>query len=642
MGLPSRTLFFLAPSLIACASQWAPLDRAQLPNAQKYPEAAAVVLHESRRLELEPGPGLPTVKSTRRRQVLLLKPEGVKEAGLGHAYSRTFDEVLSVRARIVEPDGATKELDRSDFDDHPMFGETLYQDQRVLVHPVNALPVGTVVELEVVERSKDAPHFLHRFSFGDELPVEEAELIVHLPPGFQARHLVTRLWREEAWPPEEQATEDGGRRWRWRAGPLPPIRPEAFAPSNADLGLWVMVQLTEWPGGRGFKDFEDYGRFLFELQAGTAEVTPRIQKQTEELLFGVGDDPVERARRLYDWVRTNIRYVAVEIGQGGWRPHLADEILEWRYGDCKDKATLLKAMLKVAGIESHLVEIYSHAGLPRRMMMPGLGSSNHAIIAIELPDGRLLADPTASTVPFGELPSSDQEAEVLLIRDRGAEVVTAPGLEAAANRREIEVQLQLEPEGKITGTVRTNLTGEYASRWDAQRQGTSHDDHDEHLLAWVGAQGALASDLSQPEPERGQPRVVTAKLQYRSGATRAGDRLVLRPADLLAPSAPNLPPPPRQGPWLTRNRYTHLRRLVLQPAPGLVASGVPEPVHLETRFGSYHAGWTVSGGAVTFEGTLVLRERIVPSEAYGELKAFFDGIIAAESRPVLFGSGGAR
>lgn len=642
MPLSCRALFLLTPSLIACASQWAPLDRAQLPTPEKYPEAAAVVLQEFRRLELEPGPELPAVKSTWRRQVLVLKPDGVKEVSLVHGYSRTFDEVLSVRARILEPDGSTKELDRSHFDDHPMFGETLYQDQRVLVHPVNALPVGTVVELEVVERTRDAPHFLHRFSFGDRLPVESAELVVDLPPGFQARHLVTRLWREEAWPPEEQPTEAGGRRWRWRAGPLPSIPQEDNAPSSSDLSRRVMVQLTEWPGGRGFKDFEDYGRFLFQLQEGTAEVTPRIRQQTEEILSGASGEPAERARRLYDWVRTNIRYVAVEVGRGGWRPHLADEILEWRYGDCKDKATLLKAMLKVAGIDSHLVEIHSHAGLPRRMMMPGLGNSNHAIIAIELPDGRLLADPTASTVPFGELPSSDQEAEVLLIRDQGAEVVTAPAPEAAANRREIEVQLQLGAEGQITGTVRTNLTGEYASRWDAQRQGTDHDDHDDHLLAWVGAQGALASDLSQPEPERGQPRVVTAKLQYRSGATRAGDRLVLRPADLLAPSAPNLPPPPRQGPWLTRNRYTHLRRLVLQPAPGLVASGIPEPVHLETRFGTYHAGWTVSGATVTFEGTLVLRERIVPSEAYGELKAFFDGIIAAESRPVLFGKGESR
>jgi Transglutaminase-like superfamily len=113
---------------------------------------------------------------------------------------------------------------------------------------------------------------------------------------------------------------------------------------------------------------------------------------------------------------------------GGHQPHLATEVFSKQYGDCKDKANLMKTMLRVAGIDSYMVAIY---GGDRNHVHPEWASPeqfNHAIIAIKVPDdvalpsvinhpklGRLLIfDPTESETPIGDLPEDEQGSYALI------------------------------------------------------------------------------------------------------------------------------------------------------------------------------------------------------------------------------------
>ncbi len=87
----------------------------------------------------------------------------------------------------------------------------------------------------------------------------------------------------------------------------------------------------------------------------------------------------------------DIRYVAIELGIGGLQPHAASEVFSHHYGDCKDKATLMRSMLHEIGIESYYVVINTERGVVTRDM-PAHNGFNHAIVAIKLPDG--MADPS--------------------------------------------------------------------------------------------------------------------------------------------------------------------------------------------------------------------------------------------------------
>jgi hypothetical protein len=125
------------------------------------------------------------------------------------------------------------------------------------------------------------------------------------------------------------------------------------------------------------------------------------------------NDPRAKALAIHDWVRRNIRYVGVYIGNGGLVPHAAEAIMDNRYGDCKDHATLMEALLREAGLDSTPVLI--NAGNSFKLSpVASLGEFNHAITYI--PSLDLYLDSTAENIAGGYLPPWDLDKPVLLTR----------------------------------------------------------------------------------------------------------------------------------------------------------------------------------------------------------------------------------
>ena len=52
--------------------------------------------------------------------------------------------------------------------------------------------------------------------------------------------------------------------------------------------------------------------------------------------------------RKYD--RSPYTHVGIDLGVGRFQPHAASQVLSNQYGDCKDKDTLLEALLRAKGI----------------------------------------------------------------------------------------------------------------------------------------------------------------------------------------------------------------------------------------------------------------------------------------------------
>ena len=163
------------------------------------------------------------------------------------------------------------------------------------------------------------------------------------------------------------------------------------------------------------------GRWYAQTANGRRELTPAMRAKAREISAAAAN-PMEIIQRLAAYVQHNVRYVAIEIGIGGYQPHAAQEVFASGYGDCKDKATLLSALLREVGIDSYYALINNN----RDYLSPDFPSMlafNHVILAILLPDpavatsimptlqheklGRfLLFDPTDDSTPLGYLPPS--------------------------------------------------------------------------------------------------------------------------------------------------------------------------------------------------------------------------------------------
>jgi Transglutaminase-like superfamily/Domain of Unknown Function with PDB structure (DUF3857) len=162
----------------------------------------------------------------------------------------------------------------------------------------------------------------------------------------------------------------------------------------------------------------------------------------------------DKAAAIHDWVRKNIRYVAVYLGNGGLVPHDIDWILKNRYGDCKDHALLLQTMLKAVGIEAVPVLInttneYVLAELP-------IGF-NHCIVFI--PSLNLFADPTDSRLPLGAIPLNDADKPAAVALDDGAKLMRTPALSADNNQIRVKSKWNIEKTGKASGSVEINAKG---------------------------------------------------------------------------------------------------------------------------------------------------------------------------------------
>jgi len=158
------------------------------------------------------------------------------------------------------------------------------------------------------------------------------------------------------------------------------------------------------------------------LEQGRRDASPEI-KQKVAALTASATTQLAKMQALAKFVQGDVRYVAIELGIGGWQPHPAPEIFTHRYGDCKDKATLMSSMLHEVGIESFYISINTERGGAAPDRPPMIGWFNHEILAVQLPNevkdksavaviehpklGRLLIfDPTDEFTPFGQLRGS--------------------------------------------------------------------------------------------------------------------------------------------------------------------------------------------------------------------------------------------
>jgi hypothetical protein len=179
-----------------------------------------------------------------------------------------------------------------------------------------------------------------------------------------------------------------------------------------------------------FETYPELAEAYMQGANAAARVTPAVQKLADEITAGISDKRAQ-AEALYRWVSKEIRYVAIVMGTGGYVPHAADEVMAAKYGDCKDKSTLLMALLQARGIRSMPVLINTAATykLPDTVL---LGAFNHAITY--LPDWNLFVDSTSGYAPFGVLTTPLQNKPALLGGDRSSKPVvnTTPAPSAAS------------------------------------------------------------------------------------------------------------------------------------------------------------------------------------------------------------------
>jgi hypothetical protein len=359
-----------------------------------------------------------------------------------------------------------------------------------------------------------------------------------------------------------------------------------------------------------------------------------------------------KMQALASFVQNDVRYVAIELGIGGHQPHPAAEVFSHRYGDCKDKVTLLSTMLKEIGIDSYYVLINTERGSVTAMTPPNL-AFDHAIIAIALPAdletatlqarvthpklGKILFfDPTNELTPLGRLSGGLQANFGMLVTSEGGELLELPQLPVDTNGIERTAKMALDDKGTLRGDVHEVRLGDRAAAQRYELRSTTQDtDRIRPVEAVAGASFSTFQILKATVANlrvADRPFEWNYTLEADNFAKSAGDLLLVRPRVLGSKSSSLLETKePRQYPveFAGPERDTDVFEITLPP--GYQLDELPPPVNVDDGFAAYHSKTEVVGRVLRYTRTFEIKDLSVPVSKAEQLRDFYR-IIASDER----------
>jgi hypothetical protein len=586
------------------------------------------------------------IRTQVREAYKILRPNG-REHGTVLVHFNPQRKVKSLHGWCIPAQGKdyeVKDKDAIEVSSNADGGE-LISDVKFKVLRIPAPDVGNIVgyEYEVEEQ----PFFLqYMWDFQDLDPVKESHYSLQLPPGWEYR----ASWLNY---PEVKPIQPAGNLSQWALSDVKAIRREPEMPPRDGVAGSMIVSLFP-PGGaslKGFANWDDMGKWYVNLVGGRVDSSAEIKQQVASLTASKSTS-LEKMQALAEFVQRDIRYVAIELGIGGYQPHPAPEVYSHRYGDCKDKATLLRSMLSEIGIETYHVPIYTMRGAVTPQM-PAHSGFNHVILAIKLPDGLndpsliatlqhpklgriLFFDPTNELIPFGQLPGYLQANYGLLVTRDGGELIELPQQPSSMNSIERTATLTLDATGTLKGEVKEVRLGERASSERHRLQSVAKDTDRikpiEELLANSLASfhitRASVTNLQQTSQSFG----FNYSFESPNYAKNAGDLLLVRPRVIGNKALGFLETKePRRFPIEFEEPARDTDSFEITIPSGYVVDDIPPPVDADYGFASYHSKTVVNGNVVDYTRTFEVKELSVPVNKAEELKKFYR-IIAGDER----------
>ncbi|TDR81560.1 DUF3857 domain-containing protein [Paludibacterium purpuratum] len=437
------------------------------------------------------------------------------------------------------------------------------------------------------------------YTWGQSLhdQIQSASLTVTLPESMPLH------WEAEGVSPISASVESGRRVWRWTLQQPNPPAPEARAVEDEDYSPHVVIS--------SFADYAALGQAYWQGAHDKASVTPDVRRLAQRITAGKTDRHA-KAVALYDWVSQHIRWVAIYFGHGGLVPHAADEVLHNGYGDCKDHATLLQALLSASGIRSSQVLI--DAGYRYRLPMsaPAHEVFNHAINY--LPDEHVFLDSTLAEAPFGQLSEREYGKQALVIDDLNGHgvLLQTPVATSMRDQEREKTIMTLSSDGTIHGSSHVQLVG--APELSARMLFSDLAKGDEtrlamHMLQKSGQTGTGSYQIGQPDnldiAFSFQTHFVLPTLM---NTGEPGGFVIpegVRGFDGVVSPFANTDSKVRQFPL--RLRPGHFREETqLTLPPGLSVLALPVDTELTTRFGRYQAHYRRQGAKLMVVRDLLL------------------------------------
>jgi transglutaminase-like putative cysteine protease/tetratricopeptide (TPR) repeat protein len=564
----------------------------------------------------------------RQRVVRVNKPDGINAArSLSVAVQLGDEQADALLVRVYKPDGSVSE----DFDTWTSGGSrkasTTYNDTSYLNVQANNAEVGDLVEIRT-RMSQVANRNFRGDYFGDIEYVQDTEPVtytryalvypeswqLHFKPPTNAHSRVDDRMPSGAKPPE------GMRSTAFELKDVPHVKTDADQPGYTEVYDYILVSNK--------KTYDEVGAWWWNLVKEQLIVDEPIRTTVQRLVKDLKTDD-EKVRAIYDYVVKNTRYLHVGLGIHGWKPYRTTSCFRNRYGDCKDKAALLKVMLEAAGVKANLVLVRTRqlgavAGDPASMHI-----FNHAITYV--PGLDLFLDGTAEFNGTRELTTMDQGAQALIVEDGGkTRWVTLPVDKADINVMRQTLTIDLTGEQAVV-TGQAVATGANAVYWrtvfeDEQRREEALERELSATYPGADVERATYSDVRDLE------KPVELGYTFKGGQIirEAGARRFVyplgAPKDLLGAYAKQSR---RDQDLILRVPFVSETTVRYRLPANATFGQTPKAEALTTPFGSFKIDYAQQGGELVVTARYSIETARVSAADYAAFRRFVSDITAA-------------
>jgi Domain of Unknown Function with PDB structure (DUF3857)/Transglutaminase-like superfamily len=611
-----------------------------------YPKnTMAVVLDDEETLTVQPD-GKATV--LKRRVIKILRPQGRGFATVVVPIDRDR-KLRSLHVWGIASDGhpytlSDKEIVEVGDNEYGM----LYVDLHAKVAHAPAADPGAVVAYEYEQTTRP---YVQEYSwyFQDSIPTLHSAFELVLPQDWHYSVAVRNAVADHKKDTGVVTSQPAPGHYRWQLDRVPGVDIEDV-PMTPDFGAMagrLVVRYSRDSQPTGDDRWTAIGNWYTTLASPSAQATSDLSAKAKQLVAGQSDFTA-KLQAIAGYMQRNIRYVGIEIGIGGLQPHTADDVFRNRYGDCKDKATLLRAMLESVGIHSTWVLVDHRRGFvdPKIPSIDG----DHVIAAIEVPAGYtnpvlqsvvtaksgkryLIFDPTNPWIPIGQIPPNEQGGYGILSEGGQSQLIALPVMAPASDRVDHTIHAQLDADGSLSATVVEQRFGYAAEKPRVTFTEGSQQQQRDYLenrlrrdlngISLEKIAAAHSTDLSSPLE-------LDYTFRVANYARNAGDLLLVRPR-ILGSDAWSLPRETRVWPIDLSAVQSRSDHIDLALPPGYVVDELPEPVSLDTDFASYHSAVTADATALHYTREYTVKQLELDASRYDDLRKFTERVAYDEA-----------
>ena len=532
-------------------------------------------------------------------------------------YASANSDVEFANVKVTKPNGTVVTTAQDGVQDMPAqitVAAPFYSDRKEKQLAVRGLEVGDTLEYEHIDRVRSPfipGQFWFAYNFLKAGIVLSEEVTIQVPAGRTVKVKSAKV--------QPTTTDAGGYRvYTWKTANL--VSPKTNDPETNQAAADTPVADLQLSS---FSSWAEIADWYEQLQEPRIEPTPEIRAKAAELTRGASSDD-EKIRALYNYVALKFRYIGIDFGIGRYQPHAATEVLANGYGDCKDKHTLLAALLAATGIKSYPVLINSGHRIDADVPSPS--QFDHVITVVPRGDDFVWLDTTPEVAPFGLLMPNLRDKEALVVSGTSSKLVKSPANPPFRSSFAFQMNGKIGDDGTLDAKAEVAMRGDAEVAFRSAFRSTSQNQWKDVMqvisqsLSFAGTVSNV--NVSSPEATEDAFNLKYAYNRKNYPHWPDGIGFPLPPinlAELPEEQAKISEPIPLEAP----GEY-QLDSAVELPAG--VTPRLRPAIDIKKDFAEYHAEYSIESNVLRAKRRLVIQLREIPKSRSEEYRAFWKAV----------------